>query len=241
MFYKVSARAARESTAALHPRSRAPRTPARRYGPDVVNELAHIRKQLKADGWDYGPRSIHYAAAMEERFPGERVPSVATIGRLLSAVGQVDPAPKKRPKSSHIPFVRATAMALWQLDAFEYRLADGRTGGRADGQTGTVYQVLDDATRYDVGSWAHTPGENSADTQQVLRRAIDEHGAPQSCCRTTRQRSTDCARGRLARSRCSSPRAAPCPSPGCQAGRPLRVRTSDCLGRLSESAVLMIG
>lgn len=131
MFYKVSARAARESTAALHPRSRAPRTPARRYGPDVVNELVHIRKQLKADGWDYGPRSIHYAAAMEERFPGERVPSVATIGRLLSAVGQVDPAPKKRPKSSHIPLVRATAMALWQLDAFEYRLADGQTGRRA--------------------------------------------------------------------------------------------------------------
>ncbi|MFJ5870164.1 integrase core domain-containing protein [Dietzia maris] len=171
VFYKVRARAARESTAALHPRSRAPRAPARRYGRDVVNELVRIRKQLKADGWDYGPRSIHYEAAMQETFPGKLIPSVETIGRLLSAVGQVDAAPKKRPKSSYIPFVRATAMSLWQLDAFEYRLADG--------QTVTVYQVLDDATRYDVGSWAHTRGENSADTQHVLRRAIDEHGAPQ--------------------------------------------------------------
>lgn len=50
MFYKVRARAAEESTAALHPRSRAPRSPARRYGPEVVNELVRIRKQLKDDG-----------------------------------------------------------------------------------------------------------------------------------------------------------------------------------------------
>lgn len=93
-----------------------------------------------------GPRTIHYEAATQESFPGDAIPSVATIARLLSAVGQVDPAPKKRPKSSYIPFVRATAMALWQLDAFECRLADG--------QTVTVYQVIDDATRYDVGTWA---------------------------------------------------------------------------------------
>lgn len=171
VFYKVRARAARESTAALHPRSRAPRSPARRYGPEVVNELVRIRKQLRDDGWDYGPRTIHYEAATQESFPNDVIPSVATIARLLSAVGQVDAAPKKRPKSSYIPFVRATAMALWQLDAFEYKLADG--------QTVTVYQVIDDATRYDVGTWAHTRGENSADTQQVLRRAIDTHGAPQ--------------------------------------------------------------
>ena len=160
VFYKVRTRAAQESTAALHPRSRAPQSPARRYGPDVVNEIVRIRKQLKKDGWDYGPRSIHYEAAMQDAFPGELIPSVATIARLLSAVGQVDPAPKKRPKSSYIPFVRATARALWQLDAFEYRLADG--------QTATVYQVLDDATRYDVGSWAHTRHENSIDAKHVL-------------------------------------------------------------------------
>lgn len=171
VFYKVRTRAAQESTAALHPRSRAPRSPARRYGPDVVNEIVGIRKRLKKDGWDYGPRSIHYEAAMQDAFPGDFIPSVATIGRLLSAVGQVDPAPKKRPKSSYIPFVRATAMALWQLDAFEYRLADGTTA--------TVYQVLDDATRYDVGSWAHSRHENSIDAKRVLEDAIERHGAPQ--------------------------------------------------------------
>ena len=55
-FYKIRTRSQQESTAALHPRSRAPKQPARRYGRQVVNELVRIRKQLKADGWDYGPR-----------------------------------------------------------------------------------------------------------------------------------------------------------------------------------------
>lgn len=62
-------------------------------------------------------------------------------------------------------------MALWQLDAFEYQLATGTIV--------TVYQLLDDATRYDVGTWAHTRQENSADAQRVLERAIDQYGAPQ--------------------------------------------------------------
>lgn len=171
VFYKIRLRAASESAAALHPRSRAPKQPARRYGTEVVNELVRIRKQLKTDGWDYGPRSIYHEAALQETFPGSRVPSVATIARLLSAVGQVDAAPKKRPKSSYIPFTRATAMALWQLDAFEYRLATGTVA--------TIYQLLDDATRYDVGTWAYTRHENSADAQRVLERAIDQYGAPQ--------------------------------------------------------------
>jgi hypothetical protein len=42
----------------------------------------------------------------------------------LASVGHVDASPKKRPKSSYIPFARSTAMALWQLDAFEYTLTD---------------------------------------------------------------------------------------------------------------------
>ena len=171
VYYKIRGRAASESTAALHPRSRAPKHPARRFGMSVMNELVRIRKQLKADGWDYGPRSIYYEAAMLDAFPGGVIPSVATIARLLASVGQVDAAPKKRPRSSYIPFVRATAMSLWQLDSFEYRLANA--------QTATIYQLLDDATRFDVGTGAHARHENSADAKQVLEQAISEYGAPQ--------------------------------------------------------------
>ena len=35
-------------------------------------------------------------------------------------------SPKRRPRSSYVPFARSTVMALWQLDAFEYRLTDMR-------------------------------------------------------------------------------------------------------------------
>lgn len=157
IFYRIRSRAATESAAALHPRSRAPHHPARRYGPGVTSELVRIRKLLKNDGWDYGPKTIHYEATIKDSFPGGIVPSIATIARLLAGVGHVDRNPRKRPKSSYLPFARSSAMALWQLDAFEFRTGDGKVV--------TVYQLLDDSTRFDVGSWAYQQHENSHDAQ----------------------------------------------------------------------------
>lgn len=170
-FYKIRARAAEASASALHPRSRAPKQPARRYGKEVINELVRVRHQLRNDGWDHGPRSIYYEATQLESFPGDRVPSVASIARLLSSVGQVDASPRKRPRSSYIPFARSTVMALWQLDAFEYRLTDLSVV--------TIYQLLDDATRFDVGTTVCQRPENSVDAKMVLQRAIKRYGSPQ--------------------------------------------------------------
>src|SRR5690625_5170787 len=65
IFYRMRARAEFESASALRTRSRAPRQPAQQYGPEVVNELVRIRKQLKADVWDYGPKTIHYEATIQ--------------------------------------------------------------------------------------------------------------------------------------------------------------------------------
>lgn len=62
-------------------------------------------------------------------------------------------------------------MSLWQLDAFEYDLING--------QTVTNYQLLDDSTRFDVGTTAHIRAENSTDAKSVLADAIAVHGAPQ--------------------------------------------------------------
>lgn len=62
-------------------------------------------------------------------------------------------------------------MALWQLDAFEYRLTDMTVV--------TIYQLLDDATRFDVGTDACLRPENSVDAKIVLEQAITQHGAPQ--------------------------------------------------------------
>ena len=108
IFYRIRSRARAEGSAALHPRSRAPRQPARKYGPDVVIELVRIRTQLKDDGWDYGPKTIHYEATIQESFPGNKVPSTATIARLLAGVGHVDRTPRKRPN-------RHTCLLLVQL------------------------------------------------------------------------------------------------------------------------------
>ncbi|MGP5258066.1 integrase core domain-containing protein [Glutamicibacter ardleyensis] len=172
IFYRLRRRAANESAAVLHPLSRAPKQPARKYGPEVTNELVKIRQRLKKDGWDYGPRTVHYEATINEnQFPGEEIPSVATIARLLSGVGHVDRNPRKRPKSSYVPFARSTAMALWQLDAFEYRTAKN--------QLITIYQLIDDASRFDLGSRAFQRHKNSQDAQDVLMQAITEYGAPQ--------------------------------------------------------------
>lgn len=62
--------------------------------------------------------------------------SVATIVRLLSSVRQVDPGPRRHPKTTYIPSVTSEATALWQLDAFNHRLTKG--------QKTTIYQALDD-------------------------------------------------------------------------------------------------
>jgi hypothetical protein len=48
-----------------------------------------------------------------------------------------------------------------------------------DGQTVTIYQLLDDSTRFDVGTTAHIRAENSTDAKSVLADAIAAHGAPQ--------------------------------------------------------------
>lgn len=160
IFYRLLERAAQESAGASLPRSRASKQPARRYGPEVINELAKLRKQLNKVGWDYGPKAIRYEATISQEFRGGTVPSVATITRLLASVGHVDRSPRKRPKSSYVPFARSSAMGLWQLDAFELRTTTN--------QVVTVYQLIDDATPFDVGSSAYQRHENSHDAHHVL-------------------------------------------------------------------------
>jgi hypothetical protein len=97
VFYKIRDQAASETAAALHPRSRAPKHPPRRYAPNVVNELVKIRKQLKLDGWDYGPRTICLRATIQETSPGGMVPPVAT-NRVPSVATKLFPAVRARPQ-----------------------------------------------------------------------------------------------------------------------------------------------
>ena len=172
VFYTIRQRLLEESTAALHPHSSVPITIHRRYDQDTTRELFRLRSKLKNASWDYGPISIRYEA-IDEGVLLDNLPSVATIARLLRAAGVVESNPKKRPKTSLVRFQRSHAMALWQLDAFEFWLY-GQPATKI-----TIYQLLDDATRFDVGTRCCADPENSLDAATVVRAAITDYGVPQ--------------------------------------------------------------
>lgn len=123
-------------------------------------------------GWDHGPQSIWFKGVNSGEF-GEQVPSVATIGRILAESGVTKANPRKRPRTAWMRFARSYPMEMWQLDGLEYRLFD------PDGTKATIYQLLDDGTRFDVGSLCFERPENSEDAISALRAAFEEYGAPQ--------------------------------------------------------------
>lgn len=170
-FYTIRQRYAEESRAALHPRSSAPHRTQRVYDDSVTRVLLAARADLKSRGWDYGPMSIRFEIAVEHLVEPP-IPSVSTIARLLRAAGAVEANPKKRPKSSYVGFQRSQTMALRQIDAFEYKLFDDHTSKV------TIYQVLDDATRKDMGTTAFADPENADDAMTVMQACITAYGAP---------------------------------------------------------------
>lgn len=175
-FYKVRERFATEGNAASNRRSRAPKEPAHRYDEDTAEVVLGVRKRLAGNGWDAGPISIWHACVDEGLFTSS-IPSVSTIARILAAAGVVDANPRKRPRSSYIRFQRAAAMELWQLDALEYAFFNDTAGGQP--VKVTIYQLLDDSTRYDVGTQAFADPENGDDAVSAVSTALTTHGVPQ--------------------------------------------------------------
>ncbi len=164
---KLMARYRTEGEAAFEPRSRRPRSSPNRVA-DVVNDLiVNLREQLTADGLDAGPHTIQWHLQADH---GIDV-SVSTIRRRLVAAGLVEPAPKKRPKSSYIRFEAALPNETWQSDFTHIYLADG-----TDTETITW---LDDHSRYALHVSAHRRV-----TGNIVRDTFDEtaqtHGFPAS-------------------------------------------------------------
>lgn len=171
-YYKVKKRYIAEGNKALNPHSRAPKTTVKVHGDQTKDVVLRIRQRLAKTGWDHGPQSIWFEAVDTGEFGG-KIPSVATIGRILAAAGVTKTNPRKRPRSAWMRFARSYPMELWQIDGLEYRLFD------ADATKAMVYQLLDDGTRFDVGTQCFARPENSKDAIEVLRAAFDEHGVPQ--------------------------------------------------------------
>lgn len=166
-FYRIRARARAEGTAAaLTARSRAPRSPARRWGTDTDAEIARVRAELIVQGREAGPWSVRWVMSAGGTLPA---PSRATIARRLRAMGLVTPAPRKRPRVSYKRFTRTAANELWQIDGIQWVL---------HGRLVTIYQVIDDCSRLLVGLRACAGGERARDAQAVLADAFEAWGAP---------------------------------------------------------------
>lgn len=106
----------------LEARSRAPKSSPKRVGADVEDAIVALRKELADLGVDHGPSTIQWHLA---RRGLAKVPSEATIWRVLVRRGFVVPEPRKRPKSSFRRFEASTPNELWQADCIDWSIATG--------------------------------------------------------------------------------------------------------------------
>lgn len=137
----------------------------------VVDLVLRLRKELKPEnGADpIRDRLLDLAAEQDWAGRGWRVPSRATINRILSRHGLLESNPRKRPRSSYRRFSYARPRDCYQIDATEVTLAGGATA--------VVFEVLDDCTRMLVASHA-AAAETSRDAITAITQAITDHGAP---------------------------------------------------------------
>lgn len=165
-FYKYRDRFALEGVEGLFARSRRPRHSPGQTPAVIEAEICRLRKQLDADGWDNGAISIRYALLDAACQP---LPSARTIHRVLRRHGLVVDAPAKRPRSALRRFEYPVSNDCWQIDAFEYRLADTTKAA--------VFQVIDDHSRLEVDSYA-CPGETGEGAWACWIRAVAARGVP---------------------------------------------------------------
>lgn len=171
-FYNLRKRYREEGEAALEPRSRAPKTVANRT-PDWVEDLVvDLRKELTDTGLDAGAATIwvHLKDRLSVEADPVTVPSEATIWRILTRRGFVTPAPKKAPKHAYRTFAAERANECWQLDDFEWALADGTMI--------KVIALIDDCTRFCPGLKA-VPVVNGDTAFEAFALAAGRWGWPQ--------------------------------------------------------------
>lgn len=164
-YYKYLGRFASEGLEGLRPRSRRPLTSPTQTSPEMVELITATRAELAAEGWDNGALSILYRLLRE----GVQAPSWRTIHRVLKRQGLVMPQPGKRPRSSYRRFEFPAPDDCWQIDAFDYLLADG--------QPVVVFEVKDDCSRTQIANLAWT-AEDTMGAWECLARGIDAFSKP---------------------------------------------------------------
>src|SRR5713226_2627647 len=151
----------------LEPRSRRPHSCTHQAAADVQAEVLRLRKELSAAGHDAGPETI----AHHLKGQVDKLPSVATVWRILKRNGLITPQPHKRPKSSFIRFEAQLPNETWQLDATPWQLADDSPV--------EILNFLDDKSRVALASQALLTVK-AADPVHVFHSASNTFGLPAS-------------------------------------------------------------
>jgi transposase InsO family protein len=152
---------------ALEPRSRRPHSCSHQTSPEVQALVLQLRQELVNAGHDAGPESIAYLLIGRT----QRVPSGATVWRILKRNGLITPQPHKRPRSSFIRFQAQLPNETWQVDATPWQLADG-----------TPVELLnfeDDRSRLFLNSTAFSTVK-AADVVHAFHSASARFGLPAS-------------------------------------------------------------
>lgn len=156
-----------EGEAAMEPRSRRPKSTPTRLDQDVINLIITLRRDLVTRGHDAGPVTI----AWHLRHHHAVTVAPSTIARHLSIAGLVQPAPRKRPKSSWIRFAASEPNECWQADFTHYRLIDDTDI--------EILTFLDDHSRFAIRVTCHAPVTGPAVLHE-FRTAMTLHGEPAS-------------------------------------------------------------
>src|SRR6266851_2604361 len=151
--------------AALEPRSRRPKSSPRQVGADVEEAILELRRKLMEAGHDAGPQTIHHHLFADF----DRVPSRATIWRVLKRHGLITPQPHKRPKSSLMRFEADLPNEMWQADATHWQLADG-----SDVE---ILNLIDDHSRLALACVAF-PTVKAPDVLETFYCAAESYGYP---------------------------------------------------------------
>ena len=170
-YHNIKHRIAQKGRAGIVPDSTAPKHPIKKFDEADKIAVVHARQELMEQGLDYGPWSIYYF--LFDTSGPDSTPSRSTIASWLHELGFVDANARKRPRSSYKRFARDLVGELWQIDGLVYRLFD-----HAHTHV-TIYQIIDDASRFDVGTTAFALPENGTDARAVLAAAFAAYGKPQ--------------------------------------------------------------
>lgn len=144
-FYKWADRYRTGGLAALEEQSRRPLSCPGQTPVWVEDVVVGLRDELAVGGLDHGATTIHWHLTQRCSLSGQRVPSVATIHRILVRRGLIDPQPRKRPKGSWKRFEASAPNEWWQIDAMDWTIETGVV---------KVFNIIDDHSRVAVRSRA---------------------------------------------------------------------------------------